>query len=148
MDNEAIAAELKAAIIYRTENRGAVRRIADRMGLSESTIYDYLEGRIKTSLEFIRAGVVATSGDPDVRKFLEPPGWSLTRSDCEPQTQDVEREIGDVDIAVSGIRAAVRRAQEDGRISCVERSRIKRAIEDARVELNQLETLIHNLAVK
>lgn len=145
MDNEAIARELKAACVYRTENRGAVRRIAEGMNLTESTIYDYLDGRIKASLPFLLAATVATDGDPDVKKFLEPPGWTLVKAEACPQTDDFEHELGDVDIAVSAIRAKVRRAQEDGRIDNGERANIRRAIENARVELNELDVLLNRI---
>lgn len=146
MDPAAISAELKAAIIYRTENRGAVKRIAELMGLTDATVYDYLEGRIKPSLLFLHACVIAT-GDPDAKKFLEPRGFRLVADDNEPATRDMEREIGDVDLAVANIRLLVRRAQEDGRISAVEKARIKRAVEDARIELNQCETLLERIAM-
>ena len=62
-------AELKIVCVYRPENKGAVRRIAQILGLSESTVYDYLEGRIKISPEFIKAVVIATDGDPGAKKF-------------------------------------------------------------------------------
>jgi transcriptional regulator with XRE-family HTH domain len=57
-----------------------VRRIADEMGLSKKTIYDYLSGRIRPDLDFLHALVVASDGDPVLKKILEPNGWILKRA--------------------------------------------------------------------
>lgn len=79
MENDAIASELKLVLLYREDSRneGAVTKIASILGLAKRTIYDYLDGRIKINLPFLHACVIATNGDPDIKKFLEPVGWML-----------------------------------------------------------------------
>jgi len=78
--NRAMANEIKIAILYKEENDGAVKRIAALLGLKRRTVYDYLDGNIKINCRFLHAALIATDGDPDVRKFLEPEGWELVRS--------------------------------------------------------------------
>jgi len=76
MTHAEIAQELKIALLYKDGNDGAVKRIAERLGLSLRTIYDYLDGKIKPNLRFIKTAVEVT-GDPDIKRLLEPEGWEL-----------------------------------------------------------------------
>ena len=99
MNAEEIAAELKAACIYREGNEGAPQRVADILGLSRRTVYDVLDGRIRVSLAFIKAAFQATGGDPAITRLLAPEGWQLVRSginpdDCKPTL--AEELLGDL----------------------------------------------------
>jgi len=98
MDLKTIAAELKVAILYKNdgENEHAVPRIAKILGLKRRTIYDYLDGVIKVNLGFIHAAVIATDGDPDIRRFLEPEGWNLSKTcDVQPDKDSLAAECLD-----------------------------------------------------
>ena len=70
-----IAAELKMVVLNRKEDGSTVKKIADILGLSQRTVYDYLDSRLKVNLKFIQACLIATNGDRDVKKFLCPEGW-------------------------------------------------------------------------
>jgi hypothetical protein len=74
---EAIAEELKVALLYSDRNTDSVKNISTLTGFTKRTVYGYLDGEIKITLNFIHAAVIATDGDPDIKKFLEPDGWRL-----------------------------------------------------------------------
>lgn len=96
-DYKVMAGEIKAQLLFNENSRpDAVRRIADEMGIDKKTVYDYLDGRIKLSLDFLHALIIATDGDPIFRRYLEPEGWSLIRStDIEPDKETLFEEIVD-----------------------------------------------------
>ena len=50
--NSEIAAELKAAVLFR-EYDNPVQKIADMLGLKNRTVYDYFDGNIKISLRHV-----------------------------------------------------------------------------------------------
>jgi len=77
-DCEIAAAEIKARVLYDDGiDNGIVVRIAGELGVNKQTIYDILDGRIKMSLDFLHALVMASSGDPLLKKYLEPEGYEL-----------------------------------------------------------------------
>jgi len=102
MQAEEIATEVELVLKYRSENSGIVECMARFMNRSKWTVYDYLNRRIQwfkdiaTGLTFLHAAVVATGGDPDIKKHLEPPGWKLVKDDLSVSDADtLEREILD-----------------------------------------------------
>lgn len=55
-----------------------VQKIADAMGRKRPTIYSYFHGQSAPPfLDFLHACVLATDGDPEIRKYLEPDGFEL-----------------------------------------------------------------------
>ena len=144
MDNNAIASDLKAALLYRNENDGAVKEIAEIMNLSRRTVYDYLDGRIKINVSFLHAACLASNGDPDIKKFLEPKGWKLVPAAEGTVEGNVEKELGDIHLAAAKVHETVREAVEDGRIDRVERWRIMREIDALRREIAEIEGLMRN----
>lgn len=143
MNNKEIAAELKVALLYQDANDGAVRRIAEELGLNLRTIYDYLDCKIKPSIRFLRAAVKATDGDPAIKRILEPEGWKLVRAEesLNPSS-DWEKELSDINIAASKLHLAVRKARKDKIINLSEYSKIKRMIENVGVQLAEVNQLL------
>lgn len=141
---EEIAAELKLIAMNRKEDGSTVRKIAEVMGLSQRTVYDYLDNRLKVNLKFIQACLIATNGDHDVKRFLCPDGWDLVPTNHSPVVGDIEKECGDVHIAVSELLITIRAAKADGKITPMERSRIERAIDAVRREINDVDVVIEN----
>ncbi|WP_054031217.1 hypothetical protein [Desulfatitalea tepidiphila] len=96
-DYRVIAAEIKAQLLYSNDSRpDAVQAIAAEMGIDNKTVYDYLDGRIKLSLDFLHALVLATDGDPAFKRYLEPDGWQLRRAGTiEPDKKTIFEEIVD-----------------------------------------------------
>ena len=143
MNNSEIAQELKIALLYRDENDGAVKRIAGILGLARRTVYDYLDGNIKINLAFLHAAVIATNGDRDVKKFLEPQGWELTpNTGTANPAADIEREMGDVHVASGILHNEIRSAMEDGQISNNERARISKRITQLCAEIQDVSLAI------
>lgn len=57
-----------------------VQKIADAMGRARPTIYSYFHGQSAPPfLDFLHACVLATDGDPEIRKYLEPDGFTLSK---------------------------------------------------------------------
>ena len=80
--------DIKARILYSNQvPDGIPERLADLLGIKKRTVYDILDGKIKMSLDFLHALVIASDGDPELRKYLEPDGWSLTKSKCPKPDQ-------------------------------------------------------------
>ena len=80
-DAEQMAADLKTLLVYSEHYPDTiVSRIAAELGVARRTVYDVLDGRIKVSLDFLHACVIATNGDPEVKKYLEPEGFELITS--------------------------------------------------------------------
>lgn len=77
LNYEAISQEV--GMILKFQFRGVIGKIAEIMGLSQNTIYDYADGRIKPSPAYLHAAVIVTDGHPDIKKFLEPEGWTLVK---------------------------------------------------------------------
>lgn len=75
-----IASDLKNRLLYSDDiNAGAIQTIADIMGASKRTVYATLDGDIKLSLDFLHAATIATDGDPEITKYLEPDGFRLKK---------------------------------------------------------------------
>jgi hypothetical protein len=127
MDYKAISQELKTAILYSGRHDGAVKRISEITGLGIRTIYNYLDGDIKMNLDFIKAATLATDGDPEIKKHLEPEGWALAKKiRVVAPIGKIEKELGDISIEASSFHALVRAAAADGKISPNERASIKK----------------------
>ena len=126
MDFEDIASEIHRIITGRKENKHAVKQLAEILGKSQQTVYDYLYGRIKINLDFIKAAVLATE-DPDIKKFLEPKGWVLYKKpELGKISKNFEKEAYDVFMAVSNLSRSIKASLEDGKIDAQELAELKR----------------------
>lgn len=141
MTSQEYAQELKAIVLYREENAGAVEKIARELGLKSRTVYDYLDGVIKVSVDFIRACAKVTA-DPDVIKMLEPEGWKLFPIQRRENTGDLEHEIGDVFIKAGMLHHEIRAALADKKITPIEQRRLLQTIMDLRREVSDLENIL------
>lgn len=139
--NSEIAAEVKAAVLYRDYDN-PVQKIADMLGLKARTVYDYFDGNIKISLPFLHACLIVTGGDPDVKKFLCPEGWELVPSGIEAPTTDIEKEMSDVYLAAADLQLQIRAAKADGKITPDERARIDQAMNNVRTQLSEVKSLV------
>jgi hypothetical protein len=76
-----IALDLKNRLLYSDDiDSSVIQTIADVMGTSKRTVYATLDGEIKLSLDFLHAAAIATNGDPEVCKYLEPEGFRMKKS--------------------------------------------------------------------
>ena len=139
--NAEIAAELKTAVLYR-DYENPVKQISEILGLSARTIYDYFDGNIKISLPFLHACLIVTGGDPDVKKYLCPEGWDIAPSSQKAPTKNVEKECGDIHIAVSDLVVEIRKALEDGKITPDERAGIEKKFNNSIVQMNEVKDLM------
>jgi len=122
-------AELHRILTTKQANRGAVGRIAAMRRLADSTVYDYLYGKIIADVDFIIDAFLATE-DPEIRAMLEPEGWTLRPSQGTAEaTADIEREIGDVNLAISALHAHLRQSLGDRRMSPEELDRAERLLD-------------------
>lgn len=142
-DGGMIAREIHPAITGRHENKGAVKRIASLIRLSEASVYAYMNQRTGMTLEFLHAAVIGTNGDPDVRKWLEPAGWGLLQEVfIEKGTiPDWEKEFGDVSIATAGFLSKFREKFEDGIIDSLDVVELLRMADKVRKEVDEIVVL-------
>lgn len=144
MDNAALADELHRIITTRHENRGAVRKIAAALGFADVTVYNYLTGRIKISLDFLKAAAAATN-DPDVKKYLEPEGMVLVKKpDVQSTSGSILKELNDVYLAAASIQETIQAAIQDGRITSGELSKIERTHENLHLQSSEVLSIIRN----
>ena len=135
------AAELHRIITMKRANRGAVGRIADRRDIADSTVYDYLSGKILCDHEFIKDAFLAT-GDPEIRAMLEPEGWVLTAALGNDHARDPEKEIGDVNLASAALLAYLREAQADGRFERDELDKAERLLANLQTQVADLSDML------
>lgn len=126
MEFDEMASVIHRVVTGRKENKQAVQKMAAILGKSQQTIYDCLYGRIKISLNFIKAAVQATE-DPDIKTFLEPDGWILYKKpESGKISSSFEKEINDVFLAVSHLSESIKEAIRDGKIDSQEMANLRR----------------------
>ena len=141
ISNAEIAAELKTAVLYRDYDNPA-KQLSELLGLSTRTIYDYFDGNIKISLPFLHACLLVTGGDPDVKKYLCPEGWDITPLNQKAPTKNMEKECGDIHIAVSDLVVEIRKALNDGNITPDERANIEKKFNNSIGQMNEVKNLL------
>ena len=136
-DMEEIAADLQAVLLYDGAiDPGVISRIAAELGCKPRTVYSVLDGSIKISLDFLHAAVIATGGDAEARRYLEPEGFCLTpcESSIVPDKETVSEECLD-DL---GKVYAFHQVLNDPKSKLID---VKRALEEAITELRENEVL-------
>jgi len=79
-DCPGIVDDLKNRLLYSDDiDSNAINIIADIIGTSKRTVYAVLDGDIKLSLDFLHAATIATDGDPEITKYLEPEGFRMKK---------------------------------------------------------------------
>lgn len=143
LEQQELAAEYHRVLTSKPENRGAVARIAEILGLSESTVYDYLYGKIKIGRRFEHAAFQATN-DPEIRAMLEPQGWRLAPDPAHRKPSgDVEREMGDAHMVLGQLHQALRDGVKgDNRLDRVERETVRRLVDRLKGEVADIEALL------
>ena len=129
--------------VLEMQNRGSLEKAADLAEIAYSTANKYCaDSRTTPPLHFIKAAWLVTK-DPRLKRRLEPEGFELVpKKESLMPSQDWEREIGDVHIALSGLHAEVRDALEDGRIDRHEANGLLKTVGRVRVELAELEAMV------
>ncbi len=124
-------------------HRGCVAEVAMEAGMAERTVYDYCQSnRANPPVTIFVAGYLVTK-DPRLERLITPAGYKLIPADIAcPATSDYERELGDVEMAVSGLRREVRQARDDdGVIDKRELVDIQRRCNEVREQLAEVEAL-------
>jgi len=144
LDDAGISEELKTAIIYDDNDQGVVGRIAKRINKTPRTVYAFLDGDIRMTLEFLHAAVIETSGHPVIKRFLEPEGWELIQrvGGNEGQPEDPEKEVGDIYLKLSATHASIREAMKDGKIDPSEKKSIEKTLVGLKKEIADVESLL------
>lgn len=148
LDMQDIGPLIKDEIVYGDDPgcQGAVRRIAAIIGRSEWTVRDYLEGRIKMTLAFLHAAVRATSGNPRIRRFLEPEGFALVADDSSVQPdKDAEGELLDDVERMGALAVTVRALVHKGTITKADARRVEQCIRQSDEEWRQTKAAIQEL---
>ena len=139
-------AELLRITTHKHPHRGSRVEVAKLLRLSESTVADYLTGKIKHSSSFVQACFLATDRDPEIGAMLEPPGFMLCP--CPERTDPldcIEKELGDVHLGAGQLHSDVRRALEDGHLDTQELSQLKRRIRRCIEELMDVERFVEGV---
>jgi hypothetical protein len=132
--------ELHRIMTSKKENTGSRGRLALLLKIGESTVRDYLNGRIKHSASFVTACFAATGGDPEVGEMLTPPGWILMPAPGKrAPIQGIEKELGDEHTCAGLLHSDVREALKDGLLDRIEISSLKRRINKGIQELLDVE---------
>lgn len=77
-----IAKDVKIAVLFREDaGQNPVAVISEITGLKPRSVYGYLSGETKIDLDFLHAAHIATGGDHEIGKYLEPDGWRLDPAD-------------------------------------------------------------------
>lgn len=150
-DLEALAAELKLAVVYGDDPRchGAVKRVARIMGLSPWTVRDYFDGKIKASLPFLHALAIATDGA--VAWPLEPEGFRLVRDQAvTTPLKEAEPELTDVILSAGATIRKVREItdpESDGgrRVTRQEAGNLDRCLAEMERELTEARAAVSKL---
>ena len=141
-ERDEITNEANIAVKVRCTKGEVVKSIALKMGLSESTVYDYLSGRIKMNLRFLKA-VVGVTEDPFLMKYLEPEGMSLMpHEDVFCPTDNWDKESFDVVSAISVLREKAQELSSNGNPTKNAQLELLASFKDCRRELDELEALI------
>lgn len=141
-ERDEITNEANIAVKHRCTKPEVVKRISDLTALSEPTVYDYLAGRIKMNLRFLKA-VVAVTEDPFLKKYLEPPGLLLVPTEevfCP--TDNWDKESFDVVSAISVLREKAQELMTNGKPTKNAQLELLASFKDCRRELDELEALI------
>jgi len=137
-DIPAIVDDLKNRLIYSSDiDNQVVPRIAEILGVAKRTAYDVLDGRIKLSLDYLHAAVIATDGDPEIRKYLEPDGFILNKMPTCASTRNLESETTDIILAASTLIEHIRLATADGKITKPEKTQLTKQLDKIQLELNE-----------
>lgn len=141
-ERDEITNEANTAVKCRCTKPEVVKRISELLGLSEPTVYDYLGGRIKMNLRFLKA-VVAVTEDPFLKKYLEPQGMSLVLSEeIFSPTDNWDKESFDVVSAISTLREKAQVLMANGEPTKNVQLELLASFQDCRRELDELEALI------
>ena len=141
-ERDEITTEANAAVKHRCQKPEVVKRISEKMNLSDSTIYDYLAGRVKMNLRFLKA-VVSVTEDHFLMKYLEPDGMSLVvQEEIFCPTDDWDKESFDVVSAIATLRERARELMENGQPTKNAQLELLVNFKECRRELDQLEALI------
>ena len=115
---------LKEILVYDTRGLGVL--VAEKAGLAYRTVMDNTDLRANPNVEVIKAAWLV-SGDPRLKKLLEPEGYELMPKACDVRpTKSVEGEATDVSIAKARLLEAYRNASADGDIDRKESIDIER----------------------
>ena len=141
-ERDEITTEANAAVKHRCKKSEVVKQIAERMFLSEATIYDYLAGRIKMNLRLLKA-VVGVTEDPFLMKYLVPDGMSLVvKEDVFSPTDNWDKESFDVVSAISTLREKAQELVTNGKPTKNAQLELLASFKECRRELDELEALI------
>ena len=141
-ERDEITNEANAAVKHRCKKSEVVKHIAERMALSDATIYDYLTGRIKVNLRFLKA-VVAVTEDPFLKKYLEPDGMCLVPTEeVFSPTDNWDKESFDVVSAISTLREKAQELLTNGKPTKNAQLELLASFQICRRELDELEALI------
>jgi hypothetical protein len=128
--------------ILKYEHRGSVKAVAQAAVCAESTIYSNMDGKANPSVWVIKAAFEVT-GDPRLKKLLEPDGWELVRKKGTVESdKPVEAEAMDVVVCVGDFVEDYRRKMDDGRLETHEAVALLGKIATLKTELDELEAAV------
>lgn len=117
-----------------------IKQVAEVACVSTNTVYAWCDGRINPPLIAYKASFLVT-GDPRLRRLLEPEGWVLCRARDRVGLEagrSLIDEAADVFDATTDIRRAAQEALKDGHIDREEEVELERRIDAAQKELDEV----------
>ena len=136
---------LREILVY--DNRGSAYAVAEKAGLAYRTVMDQTDGKVNASVQVIKAAWLVTK-DPRLKVILEPEGWELVpKASVLAPTKPIEAEATDVVIEVTSFIAEHRIAIEDGRIDRKEHLDLRKRIQKAKNELEELDKALDGIKV-
>ncbi len=143
---DGVARLLKEILVFR--HRNGIEQVADQLNETYDYVWSQTHERTNPSVNTIKAAFLVTK-DPRLKRILTPAGFKLSPDKMTDRpVSGYEHEIGDLDIAVSTLRMKFREAMKDNMISKNEAIDISILIENIRLELIDVETVLKNYSKK
>lgn len=125
------------------QHRGAIEKVANLVGCAYSTVHEYCGDRRKTPPVWLYKAAFLVTGDPRLKRRLEPEGYELVPKRCGlPADKPVEAEMTDVVLAMGRAIEAFRLASADQKITKDELIQIEKELAQAALEVAEAQKAV------
>ena len=124
-----------------TGDRDLTKEVALVAGKSRAWVSEQYYKNINSSIHCIKAAWLVT-GDPRLKKLLEPDGWELRKVVAAASTKGVEQEALDLIVSVSEFVKTYRAAYADDRLTPQEKVALLTSVKDVEIELAELKSAV------
>lgn len=142
MDNR-VPRLLKQILVY--QYPGAIEKVADYLGDTYDYVWSQTHGRVNPHIKVLRAAYIVT-GDPRLKRELEPEGYELVSARDAKAQRDAESEATDIMLHTSRMIEKLRDSLVDGVITTDEAEELEKSFCDIEKELVEARAAIRAAA--